>query len=86
MNVLILLDLLGHTHTRVHSYYRETDWLFDEMRRVDKRLRDAGLVEVEKNQEDWFQTGRMRKGMIGDDHVPVCAPFAVRRRALTSIR
>jgi hypothetical protein len=70
----ILLDLLGNSHSRLHSYYRETDWLFDEMADVDRRLREEGLVEVEKGEEEWFQKLRMRPGMIGDDHLPVC-PF-----------
>jgi glutaminyl-peptide cyclotransferase len=67
----ILLDLLGNSHSRLNSYYRETDWLFDEMSDVDKRLREQGLVEVEKGESDWFQKLRMRPGMIGDDHLPV---------------
>jgi hypothetical protein len=41
---------------------------------VDRRLREEGLVEVEKGEEEWFQKLRMRPGMIGDDHLPVC-PF-----------
>ena len=67
----ILLDLLGNSHSRLHSYYRETDWLFDEMADVDRRLREEGLVEVE-GEDEWFQKSRMRPGMIGDDHLPVC--------------
>lgn len=67
----ILLDLLGNSHSRLHSYYRETDWLFDEMGDVDRRLREQGLVEVERGEDEWFQKMRMRPGMIGDDHLPV---------------
>ena len=70
----VLLDLLGNKHSRLHSYYRETDWLFDEMADADKRLKERGLVEVEKGEKDWFQKQRMRPGMIGDDHLPV-RPF-----------
>ena len=61
----------GNSHSRIHSYYRETDWLHEEMANADERLRRAGLVEVESNEEDWFPSRKMRKGMIGDDHVPV---------------
>ena len=68
----ILLDLLGNSHSRLHSYYRETDWLFDEMADVDRRLREEGLVEVEEGEEEWFQKFRLRPGMIGYDHLPVC--------------
>jgi glutaminyl-peptide cyclotransferase len=73
----ILLDLLGNSHSRLHSYYRETDWLFDEMADVDRRLREEGLVEVEEGEDEWFQKLRMRPGMIGDDHLPVCPSFLI---------
>lgn len=67
----VLLDLLGNKHSRLHSYYRETDWLFDEMADADARLKERGLIEVEKGETNWFQKNRMRPGMIGDDHLPV---------------
>lgn len=67
----VLLDLLGNSHSRIHSYYRETDWLHGQMADADKRLRAAGLVEVEQGEEAWFQMQKMPPGMIGDDHVPV---------------
>ena len=34
-----------------------------------------GLVEVEFNESGWFGSAKMHKGMIGDDHVPVCNLF-----------
>ncbi|OCF34729.1 glutaminyl cyclase [Kwoniella heveanensis BCC8398] len=70
IDVLVLLDLLGNSHSSLHSYFRETDWLFDEMKSADQRLRDMGLVEVERGQEGWFSPVKMRRGMIGDDHIP----------------
>ena len=71
IDVMVLLDLLGNAHSRIHSYYRGTDWLHDAMAEVDRRLREAGLVEVESGQAGWFDPMRMRPGMIGDDHLPV---------------
>ena len=68
---LVLLDLLGNTFSRIYSYYRETDWLFAEMAGADRRLREAGLVEVERRADEWFGSAKMHKGMIGDDHLPV---------------
>ncbi len=68
---LVLLDLIGNSHSRILSYYRETDWLFAEMASADRRLREAGLVEVETGQEGWFASSKGHKGMIGDDHTPV---------------
>lgn len=41
------------------------------MASADHRLREAGLVEVEQGEEEWFPMIKMGKGMIGDDHVPV---------------
>jgi len=74
---LILFDLLGNKQCRINSYYRETDWLFDEMRSADLRLREAGLVEVEEGEGMWFGGARLSKGMIGDDHVPVSSTVII---------
>jgi hypothetical protein len=72
IDVLVLLDLLGHRASRIISNYRETDWLHGEMGSADKRLREAGLIEVERGQEGWFPTNMKGNAhMIGDDHVPV---------------
>ncbi|KAK8861526.1 hypothetical protein IAR55_002348 [Kwoniella newhampshirensis] len=70
IDVLVLLDLLGNTHSKIYSYFRETDWLHAEMLSADERLRADKLVEVERGQEAWFGTAKLHKGMIGDDHVP----------------
>ncbi|ORX33665.1 hypothetical protein BD324DRAFT_643833 [Kockovaella imperatae] len=70
IDVLVLLDLLGNSRSRISSYYRETDWLFDQLSEADRHLRQEGLVEVEAGEEGWFSSQRQRRGMIGDDHVP----------------
>nr|XP_031862985.1 uncharacterized protein CI109_001460 [Kwoniella shandongensis]KAA5530057.1 hypothetical protein CI109_001460 [Kwoniella shandongensis] len=70
IDVLVLLDLLGNTHSKIYSYSRETDWLHSEMASADERLKAERLVKVEKGQEEWFGKTRLHKGMIGDDHVP----------------
>ncbi len=41
------------------------------MQAADRRLREAGLVEVEHGEDGWFGDAKMHKGMIGDDHLPV---------------
>lgn len=68
IDVLVLLDLLGAPGPRIQSYYRETDWLFEEMRSADTRLRAAGLVEGKE--AGWFVDFRGYAGMIDDDHRP----------------
>jgi hypothetical protein len=72
INVFVLLDLLGHKSPRINSFYRETDWLHTLMSDADRRLRERGLVEVEQGEEVWFSERRLPRGIIGDDHVPVC--------------
>lgn len=68
IDVLVLLDLLGAPNPKIQSYYRETDWLFEEMRSADRRLRAAGLVDTTDAQ--WFREFRGWAGMIDDDHRP----------------
>lgn len=72
IDTLVLLDLLGNSHSRIFSFFRETDWMHDLMYSVDKRLMEAGLITVESGEEGWFPSQKLGKGMIGDDHVPVC--------------
>lgn len=48
------------------------------MKSADERLQAAGLVEVENGEQRWFPGQKMRKGMIGDDHVPVSLAFLVK--------
>jgi len=78
IDTLVLLDLLGNAHARIYSFFRETDWLHAAMSSADERLRNAGLVEVERGEEGWFPAAKLGKGMIGDDHVPV-SPFRCSR-------
>lgn len=80
INVFVLLDLLGHRSPRIHSYYRETDWMHTLMSDADARLRERGLIEVEEGEEGWFSAVRMPRGVIGDDHIPVCLKRVVSGR------
>lgn len=85
INVFVLLDLLGHKSPRLHSFYRETDWLFALMDSADRRLKAEKLVEVEHGEETWFVEQKLRKGMIGDDHVPVSRVWAGCRCAVWTL-
>jgi glutaminyl-peptide cyclotransferase len=46
---LVLLDLLGTPHPRIPSYYSQTSWMHDELRSVEKRLAQAGLLFPKKS-------------------------------------
>ncbi|KAJ9093605.1 hypothetical protein QFC19_008272 [Naganishia cerealis] len=65
---LVLLDLLGAPQPRIMQWYRETGWLFAEMRDADARLRESGLVEG-TNKGEWFSPLSFG-GSIEDDQVP----------------
>lgn len=69
---LVLLDLLGNAQPRILKWYRETGWLFDEMRSADERLRGAGVVQ---GTEEWFSPLAFG-GTVEDDQVPVRRVFS----------
>jgi glutaminyl-peptide cyclotransferase len=48
----VLLDLLGTPHPRIPSYYPQTAWMHDELRSVEKRLAQAGLLFPKKSGSD----------------------------------
>lgn len=79
IDVLVLLDLLGAKRPRIRSYFRETDWLFEEMKKADQSLRNAGLVDA--SDPAWFEEVRGFVGMMDDDHRPV---RMCRQRKLTA--
>jgi glutaminyl-peptide cyclotransferase len=69
---LVLLDLLGSPAPRIMQWYRETGWLFDEMKRADERLRKGGVVKSIGGAigGEWFSPLSFQ-GTIEDDQVPV---------------
>lgn len=66
---LILLDLLGSPQPKIMQWYRETGWLFNQMKRADERLRASEIVSRETGGE-WFSP-LLFGGTIEDDQVPV---------------
>nr|XP_019012132.1 glutaminyl cyclase [Kwoniella pini CBS 10737]OCF50913.1 glutaminyl cyclase [Kwoniella pini CBS 10737] len=66
---LILLDLLGNKHSMIYSYFRETDWLHSKLIKIDQNLKNQNLIEIEKDENEWFSKIKLRGG-IGDDHLP----------------
>jgi glutaminyl-peptide cyclotransferase len=69
---LILLDLLGAPHPLIHSFFKETAWLFDAMASVERRLGDSGAFKDEDDWQSFFKprTGSEYGGFIEDDHIP----------------
>ncbi|KAH9980899.1 hypothetical protein BGW80DRAFT_1267096 [Lactifluus volemus] len=70
---LVLLDLLGAAHPRVHSYFPDTGWLFDALISAETRLREARILDAGKLGHSFFRpraaTDRSQSYM-GDDHLP----------------
>jgi hypothetical protein len=66
---LVLLDLLGSPAPTIMQWYRETGWLFNQMKRADERLRAGGVVKRASGGE-WFSPLSFG-GTIEDDQVPV---------------
>jgi len=71
---LVLLDLLGSAQPRVMQWYKETGWLFNEMRGADVRLRESKVGAFGRtkggNDAEWFSHLSFG-GSIEDDQVPV---------------
>lgn len=69
MDVLVLLDLLGAPEPRFNSFYRETDWLYNQLASADDKLKAAGLVNGTK-EDVWFSKLAWLWGVMDDDHRP----------------
>ncbi|KIP10852.1 hypothetical protein PHLGIDRAFT_183783 [Phlebiopsis gigantea 11061_1 CR5-6] len=70
---LILLDLLGAQHPLIHSSFKETAWLFDEMASAEKRLSSAGAFSFQGDDSAYSffaPSNGMFYGHIEDDHIP----------------
>ncbi|ANB15591.1 hypothetical protein AWJ20_3222 [Sugiyamaella lignohabitans] len=76
IDVLILLDLLGHSTSSIHSYFRETDWMHKRMATIEERIRRLKLSkfgsEDSQKQTTFFPRPPIYSlgGQIGDDHLP----------------
>jgi glutaminyl-peptide cyclotransferase len=53
---LVLLDLLGAPHPRVHSYFPDTAWLFDVLVNAETRPRDSGIIDAATLGGSFFHT------------------------------
>ncbi|KAK3940392.1 kinase-like domain-containing protein [Diplogelasinospora grovesii] len=81
ITLFVLLDLLGARNPKVPSYFQTTHWAYQNMAKIEERLRGLGLLESEGGNgvgggtpllPEAYQTSfRVRR--IGDDHVPFMA-------------
>ena len=74
IDLLVLFDLLGAANPRVPSYFPTTHWAYAGMSRIEKQLRDAGILATGRGQ-NWLYEGdtygtSIYKGGIEDDHLP----------------
>ncbi|KAK4164236.1 Glutaminyl-peptide cyclotransferase-like protein [Cladorrhinum sp. PSN259] len=73
ISLFVLLDLLGAADPTVPSYFENTHWAYENMAKIEERMRGLGVLETkpkrpflyEAGKKDWFQ-----RGYIQDDHVP----------------
>ena len=78
ISLFVLLDLLGsHQWPRVPSYFLTTHWAYQNMANVEKRMRDAGLLQTTppKNKAGFLPdankaSDKFGRGFIEDDHIP----------------
>lgn len=78
ISLFVLLDLLGAKNPTIPSYFLTTHWAYRNMAKLEKRMRDLGLLEAQarrpflpdgaKTNEE-FQS-RFAMGGIQDDHLP----------------
>jgi len=62
---LILLDLWGGSSPKFYSYHEDTDWLFNRLIEVEKKLKEA--KEVTKT---YFASQKLFDANLQDDHIP----------------
>ncbi|KAI0798284.1 glutaminyl-peptide cyclotransferase [Xylaria sp. FL0064] len=75
INLFVLLDLLGAADPHVPSYFPTTHWAYQGMAKIEKRMRELGLLATQPKTpflpESEKAVERFRHGgFIADDHVP----------------
>lgn len=70
IDTLVLLDLIGSKGTPFPSYFMETDWLHQNLRSIEKRLRGGQLSKLTSGDRKIFPNHQMFYSGIGDDHLP----------------
>lgn len=74
ISLFVLLDLLGAPEPRVPSYFSETHWAYQNLAKIEGRLRKLGVLETRPKRNFLPEGGKEPKqfmrGFVQDDHVP----------------
>ncbi|KAL1991456.1 hypothetical protein VTN49DRAFT_4764 [Thermomyces lanuginosus] len=76
ITLFVLLDLLGAKDPSIGSYFPTTHWAYQNMAKLEQRLRDNGLFKSSPGAERWFVHSDLSErdvggyGGIQDDHIP----------------
>ncbi|KAF4815619.1 Glutaminyl-peptide cyclotransferase [Colletotrichum siamense] len=77
ISIFVLLDLLGSANPQVPSYFQTTHWAYKSMAKLEKRMRDLGILETKPAvaflNDAEKDPARFGRSGIGDDHVPFMA-------------
>lgn len=77
ISLFVLFDLLGASNPKIPSYFLPTHWAYKAMAKVEKRMRDLGLLESTPSAPFLPDSEKLPAsfGMAGiqDDHIPFMA-------------
>lgn len=77
ISLFVLLDLLGASDPHIPSYYLTTHWAYRAIAKIEKRMRDMGLLESKPASPFLPESDKMASQFapsgIGDDHAPFMA-------------
>ncbi|KAG7111108.1 Glutaminyl-peptide cyclotransferase like protein [Verticillium longisporum] len=77
ISLFLLLDLLGAKNPRIPSYFPTTHWAYQNMAKIEGRMRKLGIIESIDSQpflpESHKEHSQFRRGFVEDDHVPFMA-------------
>lgn len=75
ISLFVLLDLLGSAKPSVPSYFLPTHWAYQNMARIEARMRKLGLLETSDTTPPFLPQAEKEEVMfsasgVSDDHLP----------------